>query len=162
MLVGLYGKAGAGKTTIAHAVTNSVIAFAKPIKYIAERCFGWDGKKDERGRRLLQVLGTEAGREYNPNIWIDYTITAYKLSSSNLVVIDDVRFQNEADAIIKESGIVLEVIGRGTDLGSNASHVSEQGISMPFLQIDNSGTVEESVRQFWEIVNASIRSEEKK
>ena len=41
------------------------------LKYIATQYFGSDGKKDEKGRHLLQWLGTEIFRTKNPNFWTD-------------------------------------------------------------------------------------------
>lgn len=44
--------------------------FAFDLKNIAEKYFNWDGEKDDRGRHLLQLLGTEVGRNYFQEIWL--------------------------------------------------------------------------------------------
>ena len=59
----------------------AIISLAAPIKELAEEYFSWDGKKDKKGRRLLQVLGTEAGREYNENLWVDIAIQRFEKST---------------------------------------------------------------------------------
>ncbi len=140
MIVGFTGKAGAGKSTAAGMLIDAVIvsmafeaatlmSFADPIKRIARDHFGWDGRKDARGRRLLQVLGTEAGRAYRENIWIDRLIKkAEEFDPDTLVCVDDVRFAGEAEEIRAHGGHVFRVIGRGDDLGSNAAHASECGL----------------------------------
>ena len=72
LLFGIHGPAGSGKTTMAKGLigallnhddaTHTILPFAKPVKDVA-RNMGWNGEKDEKGRRLLQLLGTECGRE---------------------------------------------------------------------------------------------------
>jgi len=96
------GKAGVGKTTTALLLQKlykdvHLLSFAHFVKEVALNSFGWDGVKDEKGRRLLQVIGTEAGREYNKDLWVSKLIA--KLKSPEFdnawVVIDDWRFNNE-------------------------------------------------------------------
>lgn len=168
-IVGFYGKAGAGKTTAATVLEDiiggghtpldlssspfypvSALAFADPIKEIARQSFGWDGEKDERGRKLLQVIGTECGRHYNENIWIDKTMAKVDVRvngrpTSNLYIIHDVRFENEALAILGRGGVIVEVTGRAHELGANAGHASERGLARQYIThtIDNSGTLME-------------------
>lgn len=101
------GKAFAGKTLAANYLMSKFpsslnlykTSFASPIKEIATKEFGWDGIKDEKGRRLLQVIGTDAGRDYNKNIWVKKAED--RINSTvfprNFVFIDDWRFPNERD-----------------------------------------------------------------
>lgn len=159
-IVGFYGKAGSGKTTAASTLYDLVyktdtpfsqagmLAFADPIKRIAVDCFGWDGEKDDKGRRLLQIIGTEAGRHYNENIWIDKAMAHIEDSEENgydLFVIHDVRFENEALAILGRGGVIVEITGRAADLGSNTGHASERGLPKQYIahMLDNSGTLDE-------------------
>jgi len=106
------GKMGSGKTLAAKYLMDmirelhligAIIPLALPIKTIAKKYIGWDGEKDEKGRKLLQILGTEAGRTYNPDCWVSYLINKYipDLESFPLdfVIIDDWRFPNEKDYI---------------------------------------------------------------
>lgn len=102
------GKAGVGKSTLGEYLAEKLsdikdikvinTAFAFPIKRLAMSAFGWDGKKDEKGRRLLQVIGTEAGREYDENIWVkkmlDFSLTS-SVYPPNFVIVDDWRYPNE-------------------------------------------------------------------
>ncbi len=104
-LVLLGGRAGVGKTTAALFLQNSLrnypslkvdhTAFATSLKEIARNCFGWDGVKDEKGRRLLQVIGTDAGRTYDEDIWVKKTDDHLLTELPHFAFIDDWRFPNE-------------------------------------------------------------------
>lgn len=102
------GESGAGKSTFADYLQESLsysvymgqvhrLAFADELKMIARYDFGWDGRKDERGRRLLQMLG-DAGREYNEQFWKDKLVDKvlrYLFIDSGVVIVDDCRYENE-------------------------------------------------------------------
>ena len=92
-----------------------------------------DSTKKITVRKLLQLLGTEVGRQIHPNFWINALFADYK-SKGNLAferldsserlpltndpndfmfpkwIITDVRFPNEAKAIKDRGGIVIRVI----------------------------------------------------
>ena len=144
-VVGVTGLLKSGKSTFTRLLTECVLAqgvmarvfpFAAPLKDIARNQFGWDGEKDERGRRLLQVLGTEAGRAYNPNIWTEKWVEkvadwARLRGPLSLAIADDLRFDNEAEALwslkfAKASVVKIEREGHKPD---QTDHVSEIGVS---------------------------------
>lgn len=113
-LVLISGKLAAGKTKISDYLFHELVnkfptlsieqqPLAKPVKQIAYEAFHWDGVKDEKGRRLLQVIGTEAGREYNENIWVEYLENNILggLFIPHIVLVDDCRFPNEIDYFTK-------------------------------------------------------------
>jgi hypothetical protein len=112
--VGFIGLAGAGKDTaalclIAHGWRRR--AFADYLKSLAFS-FGWNGYKDEKGRKLLQDLGM-AARAYNPNFWIDQAYLGLVGINENFakvpMVWTDVRFENEAEFIRKRGGIIIRI-----------------------------------------------------
>ncbi len=119
VIVGFAGLMGSGKTTAADRLTNHLrfykfpvtrLAFADEVKYIAKRQFGWDGFKDRKGRRLLQVIGTDAGRAYNPNTWVDRVETKIRqLPTKTIVIIHDIRFLNEVRFVQLHGGVVLNI-----------------------------------------------------
>lgn len=76
-------------------------------------------------RRLMQTLGTEWGRAIRPDLWVRLAMGAAETSVrlGQPVVIDDLRFKNEADAILRAGGILVRIERPGTDSG--AAHVSE-------------------------------------
>jgi hypothetical protein len=60
-------------------------------------------------RKLMQVVGTDAGREViHPTIWVNATLNIYK--GSDKWLISDVRFPNEAEPIILGGGNVIRII----------------------------------------------------
>ena len=68
----LTGRAGSGKDTFCDLATRSGVnvarhAFADSLKRLAFNA-GWDGVKDEKGRRLLIDLGNSI-RSYNVNFF---------------------------------------------------------------------------------------------
>lgn len=100
-------------------------------------------------RFALQSLGTEWGRRCYPNIWTDYTLKIARklLSDQNWqydprygiwqdenirevrgVVISDIRFRNEMEAVKAEDGKVIRIVrNKPTTLSGAASlHSSEQ------------------------------------
>lgn len=73
-------------------------------------------------RALLQNYGTELRRRDNPDYWVEQW--TYSLSSAGRkVVADDVRFTNEADAVLIQGGILVKVEKAG--LEPKSGHTSE-------------------------------------
>lgn len=104
---------------------------------------GWEKAKEHTDvRRLLQVFGTEVGREmFGDNIWIDYLFD--RLPDGAKVVIPDVRYPNEADAILALGGALWRVERNG--VGPVNGHISDSAMDdYPFMNIVyNCGTIEE-------------------
>ena len=104
------GKAGVGKTLTANTLVKKLEefdssllviknSFAKGVKELSKD-FGWDGEKDEKGRKLLQDVG-RLGREVNEDFWVDkMLVDTYEQTNSippNIIIIDDWRFPNESN-----------------------------------------------------------------
>ena len=93
-------------------------------------------------RQLLQYLGTDVFRKLNESIWID-SLMIYKdsLSPCTVLIIPDVRFPNEAEAILNEcdENIIIKIT-RNT--GNNDSHISEQSVDevKPTYELENNGS----------------------
>lgn len=98
--VAIGGKMRVGKTTCAEHLVSCHgyrrYAIADPIKDLARTGFGWDGRKDDRGRRLLQELGS-AGRAYERRIWLRRFDEWFAAHGDVPVVVDDVRLVNEVE-----------------------------------------------------------------
>jgi energy-coupling factor transporter ATP-binding protein EcfA2 len=155
IVVGITGQAGSGKTTLANMMLDLFIGskqlnFADNLKKIAES-MGWNGKKDEKGRRLLQLLGTECGRQcISENIWVSlWEDSRIKLEKRDIpcIICGDVRFANEAEHIHKLDGSILRVIGRRGP-NTDFEHESERGIPNLFCDyiIDNTGTMDQLLK----------------
>lgn len=146
LLIGLTGRAGAGKSTVAehleHRWAMQPLAFAEPIQAMLCQLFsmaGIDGAwTAERGlkelpttlgfsyRHLAQSLGTEWARhQLADDFWL--RVAAARLDAPLMraehVVISDVRFPNEAAWLRGRGGVVVRVLRDG--LPSVRQHESE-------------------------------------
>ena len=163
MIIGLSGYARSGKDTVAELLCLNYafkrVAFADPIReailtlnpkidsitHVSHRVedYGWEvAKQEPEIRRLLQVMGTEVGRKmFGENIWIDM---AFKQAEQyQQVVIPDVRFTNEADAIKELGGIIWRINRHGLN-GIN-EHRSEHAMDSYMVDhvIYNDGSLDE-------------------
>lgn len=100
-------------------------------------------------RQLLQKFGTEVGRNISPNLWVDVLMNDYIKAKSDGYeedwIVTDVRFENEANAIRENGGILIR-LNRNT--GFNDQHSSETALDdyKNFdLIIDNDGTLDELI-----------------
>lgn len=120
------GKARHGKDTIAgfikstlEANGNSVLVahYGDLVKYVCKTFFGWDGEKDEKGRTLLQKVGTDAIRAKCPDYWVSFIsdIMGFFPGEWDYTLIPDCRFPNEVE-YIKSAGfdaVHLRVVREG-------------------------------------------------
>jgi hypothetical protein len=91
--------------------------------------YGWDGYKvtefEPEVRRLLQRLGTEAGRKVlGENVWVDAALTGWPEDAK--IAVSDVRFPNEAQRIKDMGGVIWRVNRPG--VGPANSHPSETAL----------------------------------
>lgn len=75
--------------------------YADLLKYICSTYFDWDGKKDDKGRSILQYVGTDVIRKQNPDYWVNFIASFLKLFESewDYVLIPDTRFPNEIEVM---------------------------------------------------------------
>lgn len=132
MIIGLYSPAPqCGKTTVANVLQEygfGRVPFAAPLKRMACEFLENLGYREGEAarmvfhdkhelvgevgvtvRHLLQTLGTEWGRDcIHPDVWI----RCWEAQSSRYerVVVDDVRFENEAAAIKRKGGVLWQVV----------------------------------------------------
>lgn len=111
-----------------------IIHYADYLKFIAKEYFGWSGEKDEKGRSLLQWLGTDKIRKVMPDFWVDIVVSFIKAFETDYdyFLIPDSRFENELTAI-KENFDTLSIHvtrlnfdNRMTD--EQKSHISETAL----------------------------------
>lgn len=124
------GEAEHGKDEVAKILSHHLdgrcisIRFAKHLKIIAKDYFGWDGNKDDKGRTLLQQLGTEEIRErlgwqtfHAQRTCEDIMIAE---SQFDFFFIPDLRFENEyyyVKAMFPQKVITVKVVRLGYDNG---------------------------------------------
>jgi dephospho-CoA kinase len=144
--IGLIGLAGSGKDTAAKALIAKGWrrkAFADHLKILA-RNFGWNGVKDDRGRKLLQDIGM-AARQYNSNFWIQQAYYGLTTVSNEYLdmrfVWTDVRFENEAEFIRKRGGVIIRIIRPNLQAGEHESESGQNKIDADYTVV-NDGTVE--------------------
>lgn len=94
-------------------------------------------------RQIWQQLGEGAKPLFGQDVWV-------KLALQNVppkLCLTDVRNDLEAESVQKLGGKVILITGRSKDLGQNALHISEQGITKYDHIIENTGTLEELFHQ---------------
>lgn len=110
-------------------------------------------KKNKEVRRLLQVLGTEIGRDMiGQNTWTDIAkrkALSYHAMGQN-VIITGIRFPNEIE-MVSEIGGELWWVDRPTLINEDASanHASENSINSQLFSrvINNNGSLEDLYRE---------------
>ena len=90
-------ESGGGSVLIAH--------YGDLVKYVCKAFFGWDGKKDEHGRSILQYVGTDIVRRQNEDFWVGFIRDMLRFFDGQweYVLIPDTRFPNEVEAM-REAG----------------------------------------------------------
>lgn len=110
-----------------------------------------DAKKHPEVRRLLQVLGTEVGREMiDVDVWVKISERMIRslLANGKKVIITGVRYPNEVDLIERLGGRTVWV-ERPSDSASKSIHISESSVLPRDFQhvVDNDGTLEDLYRK---------------
>lgn len=153
MLIGLSGYARAGKDSVGEFLVKEhgyvryafadalrgVVYALNPLVYVEYKQdlrvqdivddLGWDQAKVEVAeiRRLLQAMGTEAGRRIlGEDVWVDAVFKQAKERGDTNVVITDVRFPNEAQRVKAEGGFVVRINRPG--VAPVNDHPSEIGL----------------------------------
>ena len=164
-LCGLAGRAvaGVGKSEVASYLEREWgferVRFADPLKNMLRSLYRDAGLDDEtierklegdlkeqpcevlRGktpRQAMRWLGTEWGRDLiAPDFWTE--LWARRAFPHRNVVVEDCRFDNEAEAVRRAGGLVVAVLRPSLDAAADGCHVSEAGIADPDGFIMNDG-----------------------
>lgn len=186
IILGVCGTMGTGKDTIADFFVSvygfKQMAMADPLKHTVKDLFdisedvlwGPSENRTPEVRRLLQQLGTEVAREYDPEIWVNKTRERLKVwrekgidlydhtahprdNMEHSVVISDIRFPNEAEMLYEHPrGYLLKLERKTTPNTNAAKHSSETGVlDIPekhfYTAVDNNGTIKELHNKLREI-----------
>ena len=169
---------GAGKDTVADYLWEKEgaikIAFADALRAAACSIFGLgqcnftdrelkEAEVEYWGmtpRRMLQLLGTEATKPvFGDDIWLKRWFLSYSaVRDTDHVVVPDVRFDVEAEAIRHLGGTIVHIVRPGAGLsGATGEHASEAGIELQDgdLYLLNDGTtydLGDKVDQLWETI----------
>jgi len=160
-VITISGKAQHGKDTTAMFLKQALEAngyrvllthYADLLKYMCKQFFEWDGQKDERGRHILQYVGTDVIRKKKPDFWVDFVASVMELFPDewDYVLIPDCRFPNEIQRL-KAAGLdATHLRVRRENFISPLSaeqqaHPSEVALDdvTPDYYIDNSGSLKD-------------------
>lgn len=155
------GKAQNGKDTTAEILHRQLASdgnrvlithYADLLKFICRNYFGWNGKKDDAGRQMLQYVGTDVIRKKNPTLWVDFVsmILGYFHENWDYVIIPDCRFPNEVTTLSDSGFDTIHVRVTRENFASpltkeQQQHPSETALDdmIPDFYIDNSGTLQD-------------------
>ena len=192
-VIGLCGRKGSGKDTAAQQLIREhgflQYTFAGLLKQICQLVFGFDNRQTDGDlkelvdpywnitpRQAFQQIGTDLFRTHlyerlptlrrQPSVWVSHFQRWYaNLPTHTRVIVTDVRFADEADAIRQLGGILIR-IQRPTstvpdgEVRVHDSHVSEEWCEHPSKQVDytiqNNSTPETLWAQVGQIANCRI------
>lgn len=122
-----------------------ILSFAGPLKRACAHLFGFSVSDfddqvlkntkidfwDMSPRETAQFVGTEMFKKWKPDFWISrmqYEIDKYHRNHTTHVIISDVRFQEEYNWILANSGVIIYITRPGADgkVGIE-NHSSEAG-----------------------------------
>lgn len=171
MIIGLCGRKGVGKDLAADYLVShhgfAKMAFADPIKEIVRIAFRLspeqllgDAKEvpDPRHglspRQMMQVIGTDFFRDQiHPEFWVHRAIHEMQAHPDGQgIVVTDIRFQNELDAVRSLGGKILRIhrpVHSDQENGRHAvydPHVSEESVDRLVgvdAVVNNDGTIDQ-------------------
>lgn len=152
-------KAQHGKDTAANIIKNYlenqgkkvlITHYADLVKFVCTNYFGWNGKKDEQGRSLLQYVGTDVISSQQPSYWVDFVVSILKFFEGNwdYVLLPDCRYPIEAEKMMEYFDTeIIRIYRPNFENGltmSQQNHPSETAMdSFPFSTIIiNDGGIE--------------------
>ncbi len=159
-VIAISGHAQNGKDTVAGMLKDQLESIGKRVmithyadllKYICKTFFGWDGRKDDAGRQILQYVGTDVVRKKYPDYWVDFVISIMRLFGHHwdYVIIPDARFPNELRRLKEEGFRVTHLRVVRSNFASpltseQAKHPSETALDNeePDSRIFNDGSLD--------------------
>lgn len=166
MIIGISGKAGAGKDRFAQELINldnnyTVVKFADKLKRVSALMTGFQDQYTQQGKdtfltdwgmtagEFQQKLGTDAVRDgLHQDAWVIALFADYKPYDN--WIITDVRFHNESEAILQRGGIMVRIDGTRIVTQRNRNHISEIALDdweLWHYRFDNTHTTIEQLQQ---------------
>lgn len=159
-LIGITGFAGSGKSSVAWSLmvehNYCIRRFAGPLKDMLLTMGLTDAEINgslketpstllggKTPRHAMQTLGAEWGRALiDEDLWVRVAMHHLDMMPQGaLVVFDDLRFHNEAEAIRERGGEIWRVVRPGVSAGSHASEREQEDIVADYV-LYNTGGVE--------------------
>ena len=160
-IIGLTGRRGSGKDSAANALVGYTnLKLAEPLKLMLRTLLAYQEVPEDRiyemlegslketrtlsfggqsPRFAMQTLGTEWGRDLmGSSFWVDMLMN--KARHYEKVVVTDVRFPNEADAIERVGGLLVRIVrpGAAQDVHSSEALIDNLPVHE---EIVNDGTL---------------------
>lgn len=160
-IIGISGRMKAGKTTLAKALQSNlvepsiILSFGKYVKQEVARGMGYTDddwpaayheKPKENFREIWQAWGDGMRTIQSPDYWVSQLHQEANYNPDKTILIDDVRYENEAQWIIENGGILIhlqvdwptqlirgaypEALGHDSEKGSDSliKYATEHGI----------------------------------
>lgn len=161
-IIGISGKIGSGKTTLSKYIQSSVIlsgceylyerkSFAENVRQVTSILTGINienlrsdtdknrfiPKYQKSLGEILQNVGTGMRQTVHPDVWVNSLFSTFdkrvnSQSTPSYWIIDDVRFENEAQKIKEMGGILIRLNGDPANARQNSNrnltHISETAL----------------------------------
>tara|TARA_B110000971_G_scaffold22711_1_gene20521 strand:+ start:748 stop:1269 length:522 start_codon:yes stop_codon:yes gene_type:complete len=107
MKIAICGKMCSGKSTLANYIMSSYpgyqkYSFAQKVKELCVELFDMEGKD-----RLLLINFANKMRDIDEKVWVNHVLK--QTESKEKCIIDDVRYQNEVDALIEDGWSFIQL-----------------------------------------------------
>jgi len=183
-IIGIGYKKGVGKNTLAKFMSTYIrctwpdikikeISFAAKLKDVAYQLYSWAGlkrgvfyelKREEKEKVLPKIglsprdiwigVGNKLREVYSAT-WIDYALKNIK---ADVIIITDVRFENEAKAIQEARGILIKINRPDIPKGTDPAEISLDSWTDWHRIIYNNGTLQDLNNQAEILANEIIKS----
>lgn len=137
-------------------ISGSKIPYSERGRKLLGIDAGWGSEANlikPTAREYLQKIGTEFGRILHPDLWVNHLYQNHDWENFPNVIVPDVRFTNEVEAIKDNGGIVIRV----TRDYSEDTHPSETALDY----YENWDYVIENTQDFEYLINQIIEVNEK-
>lgn len=169
MKIAIHGPMCSGKTTISdiiiqHDSSYKTYSFGGKVKDVARDLFNMEGKD-----RSLLISVASKMREIDPDVWAKYVLKKIQEDKNENCIIDDLRFQNEANFLsdwifislttpesVRKERIRNIYPDNYEDHIKNMNHISETGkIILPgnIIYIDTSIPMEELKEKIIDLIS---------
>lgn len=149
IILGICGRAGSGKSSVARYLVKEYgaqkLSFAEPLKRMAIDIWGFSEAQvfgeaqvkeavDPRWHisplEAMQKLGEAARMWLWPTVWIDKAFENADREPARLYVIDDVRYRNEAAALVKRGSYLIRLHCTDSISKDKGCHPSEHEVDL--------------------------------
>ena len=168
--IAICGRAGAGKTTLANALSDeiklrtgkaaSIVGFADKLKDVCREIF----RMESKDRELLQGVGT-ALRSIRDTVWIDYLMDNHVTGKTEPIIVHDVRYENEALRLLSAGFVLVHLhvdrkiqIDRGRITGHDHDSESSTDELIKYAHMHARSSTPEDLKRLVNMALQSVRT----